>query len=47
MDLMCIIGEAGGFQDHFGVEKMKEKKTGNNVATFQRHDDSTSQRLVN
>ena len=30
---MCIIGEAGGFRDHFGAEKKKEKKTGSNVAT--------------
>ena len=47
MDLMCITGEVGGFWDHFGVEKKKEKKTGINVATFQRRDVSTSRRLVN
>ena len=44
---MCITGEAGGFQNHFGAEKKKEKKTGSNVATFQRHDVSTSRHLVN
>ena len=33
---MCIIGEVGGFRDHFGAEKKKEEKTGSNVATFQR-----------
>ena len=44
---MCITGEAGGFRDHFGAEKKKEKKTGSNVSTFQRRDVSTSRRLVN
>ena len=34
---MCITGEAGGFQHHFGAEK-KEKKNGNNIAMFQRRD---------
>ena len=28
---MCITGEAGGFWNHFGVEKKKEKETGSNV----------------
>ena len=44
---MCITGEAGGFRNHFGAEKKKEKKTGSNIATFQRRDVSTSRRLVN
>ena len=44
---MCITGEVGGFRDHFGVEKKKEKKTGSNVAAFQCRDVSTSRRLVN
>ena len=35
MDLMCILGEADGFRDHFGAENKKEKKTGNNFATCQ------------
>ena len=39
---MCITGEAGGFRDHFGVEKKKEKKIGSNVTTFQLRDVSTS-----
>ena len=47
MDLVCITSEAGGFRDHFGVEKKKEKKTGSNVATFQCRDISMSQCLVN
>ena len=45
MDLMCIIGEAGGFRDHFGAKKKKEKKTGSNVATSQCRDVSTSRFL--
>ena len=44
---MWIIGEASGFQNHFGAEKKKEKKIGSNIATFQRCDVATSQRLVN
>ena len=35
---MCITGEACGFQDHFGAEKKKEKKTDSNGATFKRRD---------
>ena len=27
--------KAGGFRDHFGAEKKKEKKIGSNVMTFQ------------
>ena len=30
---MCITGEIGGFRDHFGAEKNKEKKTDSNVMT--------------
>ena len=41
---MCIIGEAGGFRDHFGEKKKKEKKTGSNVTTSQRRDVATSRR---
>ena len=44
---MCITSETGGFRNHFGAKKNKEKKTGSNVATFQRRDFSTSRRLVN
>ena len=42
---MFITSEAGGFRDHIGVEKKKEKKTGNNVATCQRHNVPASQPL--
>ena len=41
---MCIIGEAGGFRDHFGEKKKKEKKPGSNVTTSQRRDVETSRR---
>ena len=44
---MCIAGEAGGFQNHFGAEKKKEKKIGSNVATLQCYDVSTSRHLIN
>ena len=37
MDLVCITGEAGGFWDHFGAKKKKEKKSGSN-AMCQRRD---------
>ena len=35
---MCITGETGGFRDHFGAEKKKEKKNGNNIETSQHRD---------
>ena len=35
---MCITGEAGGFRDHFGAKKKKEKKNGSNVTTCQYRD---------
>ena len=45
---MCITGEAGGFWDHFGAEKKKEKKTGSNIATSQRRDiRSTEEKSTN
>ena len=44
---MCITGEAGGFRDHFGAKKKKEKKIGTNVATFQRRDVWSTEEKVN
>ena len=44
---MCITCEAGGFRNHFGAEKKKEKKTGSNVATYQRHDVWSTEEKVN
>ena len=44
---MCIIGETGGFQDHFGSEKKKEKKTGSNVGTSQHRDIWSTEEKVN
>ena len=44
---MCITGEAGGFWDHFGAKKKKEKKTGSNVATCQCRDVWLTEEKVN
>ena len=43
---LCIEGEEGGF-GNLELKRRSRRKTGSNVATFQRRDIATSQHLVN